>query len=369
MKMSQKNLGACLSGLLCVMVLVCGTSEASRAAETTSLEGVNAGIRHPGKIMIFGVARAGSTVVAVGIHGMVVLSADNGRSWEQSEDTPVTDTLTNIAFADAKHGWAIGHGGVVLHTIDGGRSWMKVLDGKAAAQLALDAVNAEPDTTKRPSDLKKAKRLAREGPDKPFLDVLPDTDNPDRALVVGAYNLAVRTSDGGKSWEWIGNRLANPRELHLYGIAGDENQIFLVGEQGLILKTSDEIANCEELSSPYDGTFFGLYKAARDTLVVFGLGGKAFWSIDRGENWQPVAIETTQSISAGIHLKNGNDLLATQGGQFFLSSDNSRHFSRLTSISSAAVSGMVENEDGSVTVVGLRGAMRIPADLLEASGS
>ena len=33
--------------------------------------------------------------------------------------------FTDIYFADAKHGWIVGHQGWILHTADGGVSWEK----------------------------------------------------------------------------------------------------------------------------------------------------------------------------------------------------------------------------------------------------
>jgi photosystem II stability/assembly factor-like uncharacterized protein len=81
-----------------------------------------------------------SRTVAVGEHGIVLISDDGGR-WHQGQ-SPVSVTLTSVQFVDAKRGWAAGHSGVILHSEDGGEHWVRQLDGATAAQLALKEAEA-----------------------------------------------------------------------------------------------------------------------------------------------------------------------------------------------------------------------------------
>lgn len=66
---------------------------------------------------------AGERVVAVGDHGIVLLSDDQGRQWRQARSVPLSTPLTGVSFVDARHGWAVGHWGAILSTADGGESW------------------------------------------------------------------------------------------------------------------------------------------------------------------------------------------------------------------------------------------------------
>src|SRR5690606_13540205 len=68
-------------------------------------------------------ARAGDRVVAVGDRGHIIYSDDEGQHWRQAE-TPTSVLLTAVCFADAEHGWAVGHDAVVLGTRDGGATWV-----------------------------------------------------------------------------------------------------------------------------------------------------------------------------------------------------------------------------------------------------
>jgi len=80
-------------------------------------------IPHAGQAMLFGTARAGSRIVAVGDHGVVMLSDVGGRSHRQARSVPIDVTLSAVSFVDERKGWAVGHRGVVLHTTDGGETW------------------------------------------------------------------------------------------------------------------------------------------------------------------------------------------------------------------------------------------------------
>ena len=118
-----------------------------------------------------------------------------------------------------------------------------------------------------PSD--EAKRLADDGPDKPLLDLL--VQDPKRVTVVGAYNLALATDDGGENWRLVSQRFDNPDRLHLYGIALTSNGVVAVGEQGLLLRQQGDVLKTAK--RPYDGSFFGP-SAASGTVT---LGTASVW--------------------------------------------------------------------------------------------
>jgi photosystem II stability/assembly factor-like uncharacterized protein len=59
---------------------------------------------------------------AVGSGGVIIATADGGRTWRPQE-SGVGDDLFDVKFFDAREGWAVGSGGALLHTTDGGRTW------------------------------------------------------------------------------------------------------------------------------------------------------------------------------------------------------------------------------------------------------
>jgi photosystem II stability/assembly factor-like uncharacterized protein len=188
--------------------------------------------------LVNGLARAGARVVAVGQRGHVLYSDDGGRSWTQAQ-VPVSSDLVAVAFANPSHGWAVGHDGVILHSADAGATWVRQLDGR-------NANTAE----------------------NPLLDVW--FENERSGFVVGAFNAILRTNDGGRTWDSWSERSENPKGLHLYAIRAVGADVYIAGEQGLLLKLAREAGRWRALELPYNGTLFGITGNAR-SLVVFGL--------------------------------------------------------------------------------------------------
>jgi len=304
-----------------------------------------------GTAAVLAVTRAGKRLVAVGERGIVLLSDDNGSSWRQVA-TPVQVSLAALQFVDARHGWAVGHLGVVLHTADGGQTWHKQFDGVQAADAMARAATT-------PQAKAAAEQMRQDGPDKPFLD-LHFTD-AQTGYIVGAYNLAFKTSDGGKSWQPWQERLPNPKSLHLYGMRGAGNALYLAGEQGTLLRSVDGGASFEALASPYKGSYFGLVTARSGEIVVFGLRGTAFWSGDQGQSWQPVDTGLQQALTAGIELADGSLALLSQGGEVLLSRDRGKSFTRQSNPQPWPSAALAQAGDNSLVVAGLRGLRRQPA--------
>ncbi|MDB5898316.1 MAG: hypothetical protein JWP41_1918, partial [Ramlibacter sp.] len=210
--------------------------------------------------------------------------------------------------ADAVNGVAVGHGGVVLATTDGGSTWAQRLDGRRAAALVLEAARSGQD----PQALQQAQRLAAEGPDKPFLDVrMADARS---IQVVGAYGLALASSDGGGSWTSWSHRLDNPKGLHLYALRQRGAVVLLAGEQGLVLRSEDGGASFRRLETPYRGSFFAAELPGENDVVLAGLRGNAWRSTDGGRSWVQLASPTGATITASLLTPAGELLLGDQAG-------------------------------------------------------
>jgi photosystem II stability/assembly factor-like uncharacterized protein len=51
--------------------------------------------------------------------------------------------LTDVAFVNADHGWAVGDRGAIWHTLDGGRTWRPQISPVQCRLEALHFLNAE----------------------------------------------------------------------------------------------------------------------------------------------------------------------------------------------------------------------------------
>jgi photosystem II stability/assembly factor-like uncharacterized protein len=72
---------------------------------------------------------------AVGGDGLILHSADGGKTWTR-QDSRVTNTLRSVYFlSDSLTGWIVGSNGLILKTFDGGRSWTRKDEGTVHGTL------------------------------------------------------------------------------------------------------------------------------------------------------------------------------------------------------------------------------------------
>lgn len=296
---AQRRLLACACAALPTL---CGAAPAGPALDRAAVV-----VRAPQRAVLVGAALAGERIVAVGERGIVALSDDGAHHWRQA-GVPTSVTLTAVRFADAKHGWAVGHGGTVLASNDGGERWTRRLDGRQAAQHVLDAARTGGDARA----VQDAERLVADGPDKPLLDVL--LLGGQGLLVVGAYGLALASEDGGATWQSWMPRLPNPKGLHLYAARLRGQTLLLAGEQGLVLLSTDAGHSFRRVETPYKGSFFSAELISEQEIVVAGLRGTTLRSTDGGSSWTTVDVPIPATITATALAADGRLLAANQAG-------------------------------------------------------
>lgn len=273
--------------------------------------------------LLLDVAKIGHQLIAVGDHGDVVFSRDDGVTWTQVI-VPTRALLTAVSFPDTTHGWIVGHDGVILATADGGVTWTRQDSGKD-----LDTV---------------------------FLDVL--FLNATHGFAVGAYGNFLVTKDGGQTWTV---RKPSAEEVHYNRLSADAaGNLFLAGESGTLLISTDGGETWLKRNVPYDGSLFGSLAVGKGATIVYGLRGHILRSIDDGATWEPKNSDTRVLISCGLRLKNDTIVLSGQGGNFFISHDTGESFTVWKPDTfNTSVSAMVEGNDGALVAVGEAGAVRI----------
>jgi len=216
---------------------------------------------------MLGATRAGKRLVAVGDFGIVLLSDDEGRSFRQAASVPVSSTLTAVAFADDKHGWAVGHWGVILYTADGGENW------------SIQRIDT--------------------GEDRPLFSV--HFFDAREGIAVGLWSLVLRTRDGGKSWESL--EMPAPPEggrgdRNLFRIfASPQGSLFVAAERGAVLRSDDRGDTWRYLNTGYKGSFWSGIALGDGTLLVAGLRGTLYRSVDDGKTWQNVPTGSKSSLT------------------------------------------------------------------------
>lgn len=177
-------------------------------------------------------------------------------------------------------------------------------------------------------------------------------------FVVGASNLVLRTEDGGRSWQPWMDRLPTVADTHLYAITRGGGALLIAGEQGTILRSTDDGGRFAALPSPYGGSFFAAAAQPSGEAVIAGLRGNAYSSTDGGGRWTKVELGTPVSIGAAVPLAGGDFLLVDQAGRMFRGRGDAWREVPPPSPPPPATAAAVALPDGRVVGVGPRGVWR-----------
>ena len=312
------------------------------------------------KSLLLDVVRTDAGWFAVGERGHVLSSAD-GQQWTQVE-VPTRSALTCLAAVGSEL-WAGGHDGVILHSADGGKTW--------------DAQRRDPmDTAMDPAD-----RDPRQG--QPVMDLL-FTDSK-HGIAVGAYALMLVTSDGGATWtprQAIAHSAApaapsapmegdvfsaedlmleEESDPHFNAIASTgASDLLIVGERGTVLRSTDGGASWAKQAFPYKGSMFGVLSFGGGKVLAYGLRGNVYASDDGGASWSKVPAEGSNSLMGGVALADGGAVLVGANGTLLHRADAAAPFAATTFRNAIGetptLSGVSPAGDGRYVVVGDKGA-------------
>lgn len=316
-------------------------------------------------------ARAANHMIAVGEGGLILRSADDGRSWTQAS-SPVSVMLTAVTMVNAMTGWAVGHDGVILATQDGGVSWRRQFDGRQANEQVLRAAEQRLEELNQRKGDAAALQVLREqaedrladaeaamdaGPSQPLLGVV--FTDVKTGFVVGAFGQLFETRDGGEHWTYTGNRLENPEGLHLNMInvmpSGD---LYIAAEGGKLFRSVDGGQQWKTIDLGYAGHMYGVIGLTHPHVVLaYGFNGHIYRSVDRGEHWAPVESPAKKAIVDALSV-DGRILLLSQDGRVVASSDGGATFKRLGLLPGSNLSSFMLR-DGQLLGVGARGVGRI----------
>jgi len=262
---------------------------------------------------------SGKSIVAVGERGHVLVSADGGATWEQAL-APTRSLLTAVTDAGKGGLWAVGHDAVVIRSADGGRTWTRSF-------IAPEA-------------------------NSPLLDVWFENEN--HGIAIGAYGLFLETGDGGETWM---RRAVDDEERHWNALArGADGTLFAAAEFGTVFVSRDNAKTWKEISTPYEGSFFGALGLTDGGLLIFGLRGNIYRSDDAGETWRRIPSDTNVSLTSGIQSEDGTVIIVGLSGTILVGVDQNRRFKRMERADRLGISAIVENHPSRFLTFGEGGA-------------
>jgi photosystem II stability/assembly factor-like uncharacterized protein len=230
--------------------------------------------------LMLAVATAGDRLIAVGAHGLILLSDDFGVSWRQARDVPTQATLTAVTFLDAKRGFAVGHDAVVLKTDDGGENWsMRYVDIDRGGPLLTVA----------------------------FLD-------DKHGLAMGGFGLVLETTDGG--WRWR-ERLLRRTDVDVVSlnkilVAGD--QIYVASDSGVVYRSGRDAASFVAVQAPTTASFWSALALPDGWLLFCGAGGEVWRARRDLTGWEAVDTPKSAGFTGMTLTLDGRLALAGLGG-------------------------------------------------------
>ena len=324
--------------LACAMYLVADTvfAQAAQEAAPSSAELALPSIKiTPARIgpgaktsMMLAAARAGNRIVAVGEHGVVLLSDSDGQVFRQAKSVPVSSTLNSVNFVDAKVGWAVGHWGAILKTIDGGETWKL-----------------------QRSDVKV---------DQPLFSVY--FKNEHEGWAVGLWSLLLSTRDGGATWNSVSLPKppgASKADRNLFCIFPDRSGgLAISAERGTIVRSEDDGKTWAYVDTGYKGSLWAGTVLDEGTWLAGGLRGSILRSTDQGQSWQASQTGTKSSITQIIQTEDGAVMATGLDGVVLTSRDKGLTFSTAQRPDRADITAAVIAPGGKLVAFSMGGPLK-----------
>jgi len=227
---------------------------------------------NPDRVQVNALLVNGLQLIAVGERGTVMTSSDSGLSWNIHPVAAGRNaTLTGVVALSPQVLVAVGHDGWILRSSDNGLSWR---------EMHYDAELGEP-----------------------LLGVW--SADGQNVVAYGSYGKYLESSDAGEHWT---AREMPGEGAHFNGLDGGiDGRLMLVGEQGLVLRSSNGGRDWQSLTPFYNGSLFGVVRLSASRWVAYGMRGHVFTSADFGDTWYQVDIGSSQPIY-------GHALLPLQAG-------------------------------------------------------
>ncbi|REE18124.1 photosystem II stability/assembly factor-like uncharacterized protein [Paraburkholderia sp. BL27I4N3] len=322
-----RNIGAGVLAGCCLMSLARGVEQVGEAKPQLQIRPAERSSAATG-VQLLGVAKAGRRLVAVGDHGVVMLSDDDGHSFRQAATVPVDSTLTAVSFSDAHNGWAVGHWGVVIRTVDGGDTW--------------------------------ALQRSDTGTDQPLFSVF--FKNANEGWAVGLWSLMLHTTDAGATWTAV--KLPPPpgsqkADRNLYKIFADsDGALYVACEQGRVIRSTDSGAHWTYAETGYSGSFWTGAALDDGTLLVGGLRGSIFRSSDHGVTWQASKTPFKSSVTDIVQTQDHNVLATSLDGVMLTSIDEGKTFAGKQGANRTALTAVIDPQKGVPVILSDQGVAK-----------
>lgn len=233
----------------------------------------------------------------VGELGRVFHTTDAGANWER-QDPGTKSPFLAVSCLDARTAWIAGKEGMVYGTTDGGAKWTKANTGSNRHVFALQFANRE------------------------------------RGHGVGDFGRMVHTDDAGATWTTMQvpttvhlpdsalDTGVDPGDVNLYGVSwGDPDHLWVAGEFGVILASTDGGHTFKQQQLPLETTLFGLYFTDPQNGWAVGIDAVILHTTDGGATWIIQPPPVTQRSFYDVAVRGDVGWIVGDSGTMLKSTD------------------------------------------------
>jgi len=272
---------------------------------------------------LLGVAAAGDRLIAVGTHGVVLLSDDFGASWRQARDVPTQTTLTAVTFLGPQKGFAVGHDRVILKTEDGGESWsMRYVDVEKGGPL--------------------------------FTVAFPDEK---RGLAMGGFGLVLESSDGGWRWRERPLRRGEVDDLSLNKILDAGDSVYVAADHGRLYRQTGDDSGFVPGQAPTEAAFWDVIALADGSIIACGAQGEVWRTRRDLASWTELEAPPARGFTAMTLTLDGRLALAGLDGALAFGTPGSDRLTAGRARQRTDYAALIAGPRGQLVLLGDQGAV------------
>lgn len=222
----------------------------------------------PTELAMIDIASNGTRSIAVGQMGLILVDDGSGK-WKKV-DSGTDRRLLQVDLNKNGLAFIVGAFGTLLKSKDGGETWESV-----APNWATLYDSGEGDTA-----------VLRDEPTNYIVDVQEDGS----VLIGGEYGQIMRSPDGGICWDIVYRHpsVSGESAPTFFALSiRDDGAGYAVGQSGLVARTADHGHTWAYVKTPVDGNLFGVDSFADGQVVAVGQR-VALRSTDNGVTWNPI---------------------------------------------------------------------------------
>ena len=286
-----------------------------------NFQSVRSGLPHDA---IYSIDRSGNALWAIGGHGLVLRSNDDGGEWEKIA-RPGDFAALGMDTLDGRP-VLVGQAGKAFQLSDSGENWEpldtgteeRLLDVATLSDGSQIAVGAFGTIVKRSAGSKGFERVAvdwdaivEDGFEPHLYDVMQT--NAGSLLIAAEFGMILRSRNGGKTWSVQNTNDSSVFALH----QGANGRLVGAGQAGYIISSNDDGVSWQVAKSGTKANLLGVSSSGK-TFAVVGVRA-VLKSTNGGRNWQAVSNRDTerrwyQGVAGITPDDNGRRFLAA--GQF-----------------------------------------------------